>query len=166
MAAQFLPRHRSMGWKVQVAAIAGAVLVCTLPVHAQLDPLLFLKRIPPNVLLVVDTRASMLNDADGTYYDPVDYAYKNAASNALWQTALGITTTNNYRRKYLNFAYTAATTVSGFTYNYQSASIATVGDDNPSGYSSFYARTRLEVARAALKQVVSENSKFARFGLI
>src|SRR5919201_4638276 len=49
------------GWILQAAAVAGALLVWTVPAQAQLDPLLFLKRVAPNVLLVVDTRASMLN---------------------------------------------------------------------------------------------------------
>src|SRR5438132_1523885 len=93
MAAQSLHRHRSIGWKVQMAAIAGAVLVCSLPVHAQLDPLLFLKRIPPNVLLVVDTRAGLSQD-------------------------------------------------------------------------SLYTKTRYNVARTALTQVIAENSNYARFGLL
>ena len=40
---------------------------------AQLDPLLFVKRVPPTVIIVVDTSLRMLEDGNGNYYDPVVY---------------------------------------------------------------------------------------------
>lgn len=150
--------------KYRIAATGIALLLCSIPLSAQLDPLLFLKRIEPNVIFAVDLRAGMLLDADGAYYDPFEYAYKNSGGDAVWQMALGVTG-GNYRRKYLNFAYTSATTTNGFTYNYQAASISTLMSSS-STYSSFYAKTKYDVMRTGLAQVVAENSKYARFGLI
>ena len=168
-----------------MAAIAGAVLVCSLPVHAQLDPLLFLKRIPPNVLLVVDTRADMLNDADGTYYDPNRYSTINGnGAKTAAEVAIGVTSTTAnqyYRRKFVGFSYTSGGTGTN-SYVYTANSISTLGDlqsgwgtttilfSSPSGaglsQDSFYTKTRYNVARTALTQVIAENSNYARFGLL
>ena len=40
---------------------------------AQLDPLLFIKRVPPTVIIVVDTSLRMLEDGNGNFYDPNFY---------------------------------------------------------------------------------------------
>jgi len=45
-------------------------LVCSATAFAQLDPLLFIKRVPPTVILVVDTSLRMLEDGTGNFYDP------------------------------------------------------------------------------------------------
>ena len=37
---------------------------------AQLDPLLFIKRVPPTVIVVMDTSMRMLEDGSGNFYDP------------------------------------------------------------------------------------------------
>ena len=37
---------------------------------AQLDPLLFIKRVPPTVIIVFDTSLRMLEDGSGNFYDP------------------------------------------------------------------------------------------------
>src|SRR5262245_38861764 len=108
---------------------------------AQLDPLLFLKRVEPNVILMVDTRASMLRDADNTYYDPYTYSWKNGSSDAAWQAGLGLvqgttiaSSNGKYRRKFANLNY-----VSGSVDNnkFTADSITALGDLQ-SGYSTFY----------------------------
>ena len=40
---------------------------------AQVDPLLALKRLPPNVIIVMDTSFPMLSDGNGNFYDPKTY---------------------------------------------------------------------------------------------
>ncbi len=42
-------------------------------VLAQLDPLLFIKRVPPTVIVVMDTSMRMLEDGSGNFYDPNFY---------------------------------------------------------------------------------------------
>ena len=86
--------------------LAGSVLWPAADAFAQLDPLLFIKRDTPNVVLAVDVRGTMLKDADGTYFDPQLYVWKKSGGAATgWETALGLqgdvnigSTTKNYRR--------------------------------------------------------------------
>jgi hypothetical protein len=71
--------------------LAAALLALVTPkASAQLDPLLFLKRCTPNIIFDVDLRNTMLQDADGNYYDPNQYTWSNSGSDAAWQTALGL----------------------------------------------------------------------------
>ena len=73
------------------AMLAAALLALVTPkASAQLDPLLFLKRCTPNIIFDVDLRNTMLQDADGNYYDPNQYTWSNSGSDAAWQTALGL----------------------------------------------------------------------------
>ena len=58
-------------------AVALIALIAPRAASAQVDPLLFLKDLPPNVVLAVDTSARMLRDSDGAYYDPVEYRAAN-----------------------------------------------------------------------------------------
>jgi hypothetical protein len=51
-----------------------ASLCWTATAYAQLDPLLFIKRIPPTVIIVVDTSLQMLEDGNGNFYDPITYS--------------------------------------------------------------------------------------------
>src|SRR5690348_11999366 len=89
------------------SAIALALLMRATPAVAQVDPLLFLKDVPPNVLLVVDTSARMQRDADGTYYDPGVYS---RSGNKAWHPTIGVTSSmNNYRRKLAGFVNTSVT---------------------------------------------------------
>ena len=70
---------------------------------AQLDPLLFVKRVPPTVILVVDTSLRMLEDGAGRYYDPNTYS-TGADLGAV--TALGVPlVSSTYRRVYHNLQY-------------------------------------------------------------
>ena len=54
---------------------------------AQLDPLLFVKRVPPTVIIVVDTSLRMLEDGNGNFYDPNIYT---AADDPLSRARLGV----------------------------------------------------------------------------
>src|SRR5439155_963503 len=152
---------------------AKRVIVAT-KASAQLDPLLFLKRCTPNIIFDVDVRNSMLQDADGNYYDPNQYAFTsngNAATVA-WQTALGLSAGVNvanqnnapYYRKFVNRTYSTGV-VNGQAYNFGADSITVVGN-LAAGYSTFYEKTRLMVTRRALTQVIDENSNVVRFGLL
>ena len=85
------PRRTRIGRPRQwVVLVAAALAVWTTRASAQLDPLLFLKRVAPNILFVIDLGPGMLSDADGNYYDPYQYKWSNSGSDAAWQTALGL----------------------------------------------------------------------------
>ena len=166
--------RRRMGrprqWLLFTAAVAA---LWATNASAQLDPLLFLKRVAPNVLFMIDMGPGMLSDADGAYYDPNQYKWSNSGSDLAWQTALGLSSGVNianqnnapYYRKFVNRTYTAATNVSGVTYDFAADSIVAVGN-LASGYSTFYTPTRFMVARRAITQVIDENTNVVRFGLM
>ncbi|RPI53290.1 MAG: hypothetical protein EHM55_14260, partial [Acidobacteria bacterium] len=127
---------------------------------AQLDPLLMIKRNKPNVLFVVDTSLRMQRDADDVYYDPNDYSRLYVAP---WESSLGISDSNTivrYRRKYINL-----TPITGSGERFTATRIEIVGD-LMSGFNTFFAKTRLAVARVGLAQAVTDNTSVARFGLV
>src|SRR5205823_305613 len=78
---------RPRQWVLLVAAVLA---FWTTKASAQLDPLLFLKRVAPNVVFVLDMGPGVLSDADGTYYDPSQYTWSNQNNDLAWQTALGL----------------------------------------------------------------------------
>ena len=150
------------------------VLASAVPVSAQVDPLLFLKTAPPNVIFVVDTAHRMQRSAPtnpatlatslatSNYYDPFVYT-KNALA-PVWQSSIGVTdatTIQFYRRRYNNLEYT-----SSGSDKFTASTIQTVGDRTPQLFSLFEAGTRLSVARAALYQAIDENRTVARFSLV
>jgi Neisseria PilC beta-propeller domain len=153
--------------------VVGAVLTLLVAAwpqaaEAQLDPLLFLKRSVPsittpqyraNVLVAVDVAPRMQYDADGNFYDPVDYAKGN-----LWDTALGVSGANTiarYRR-----IYRSMTVASSGSQTFDVSTISIVGDGQGAAHTSFYQKTRLGVAKSAIDQVIRENNTSARFGLL
>ena len=139
-----------------------AALVWPAGASAQLDPLLMIKRNKPNVIIAVDTSLRMQRDADGTYYDPNDYTKGGTALNP-WEASLGVSdsnTTARYRRKYVNLTY-----VAGSGEKFAASTISIVGD-RMADYATFWAKTRLAVARVALAQALTDNSNVVRFGLI
>jgi len=167
-------RRSRVGRAGLCAMMAAAVLALVTPkASAQLDPLLFLKRCTPNIIFDVDLRNTMLQDADGNYYDPNQYTWSNQAGDLAWQTALGlvqgvnIANQNNapYYRKFVNQTLTAAVNQGGVTSDFAADSITAVGN-LASGYSTFYEKTRFMVTRRALTQAIDENSNVARFGLL
>jgi outer membrane protein assembly factor BamB len=155
--------HRIFSGHVACATAAAAVLTVTAagPAAAQLDPLLFLKRTTPTVLLVVETTDRMQRDADNAYYDPFVYPRTGAP----WEAALGIDATNaarSYRRTYVNLVLRAP---AGLGDRFEADRLAAVGDRDP-GFAVFDARTRLGVARRALARAVEMNRQVVSFGLI
>ena len=154
------------------AALVALAVMLGWPViaSAQLDPLLFLKRTQPNVIVVVDVANRMQRDAPtdpsnyrttSNYYDP--WIYTGSLISATQQTELGLTGNMNtqYRRKYVGLDY--ANSGSGDKFN--AASIAGVGDLSTS-FASFETPTRLAIARAAIDQAIRMNQNVARFGLV
>jgi len=153
----------------KILVTLGVIAAYAAPASAQIDPLLFLKRTPPNVILVVDTSNRMQRDAPtdpsnpsgtSTYYDPFVYTRSGAA----YETTLNVTALNtlvSYRRKYVNMVYTSNS--NGDKY---AATTIQVVRDKDAGYSTVEAKTRMSIARAAMYQAISENTNVARFGLI
>jgi Neisseria PilC beta-propeller domain len=86
-------------------AAAAGLFWFTTSASAQLDPLLFLKRVPPTVIIAVDTSFQMQTDVNGDYYDPNFYLTDDdpLVANALGIGALG--PAESYRRVYRNIQY-------------------------------------------------------------
>jgi hypothetical protein len=163
-----------LGLRPRSLAAAVVVLAAAAPASAQVDPLLFLKTAPPNVIFVVDTgnrmqRSAPTNPATAAtslstshYYDP--FIYTKNALNPVWQQSIGVTDANtlsSYRRRYNNLEY-----ASNGSDRFAASTIQTIGDRSGQLYALFEANTRLSVARAALYQAIDENRTVARFGLV
>jgi hypothetical protein len=132
----------------------------TVSASAQLDPLLFIKRVPPTVIIVVDTSLRMLEDGNGNFYDPADYVTANDLTVA---TALNAAGSTKYRRIYSNLQYENQVDT---TTKFEAVDITAVTDTSP-GYASFYNSTRLEIAKSGIYQAVGENKgSVYRWGLI
>lgn len=157
-------------WKTAgatVLLVAGAASTA----QAQLDPLLFAKRVPPNVVVVVDTSLRMQEDADGYYYDPNFY---RVADDPAVAAALGVPAgTATYRRKYLRLRWEntvdavtkyTADTIAGVPAVFNPADPLTVGAQADK---DFLLPTRLEVAKRGILQAVRENAGAVyRWGLL
>ncbi len=137
-----------------------AALGVAQPAAAQLDPLIALKRVPPNVVVVVDTSFRMLDDGTGTYYDPTTYA---RAYDPTVAAAMGVpSSATYYRRKYVGLDFeNVQDAATKFTAN----DIVAVPDTS-SGFGSFWSGTRLELAKAGVARVVGENARMVRWGLL
>ncbi len=172
---QATKRERGAARAIAGLAVAGAILAGTADdAFAQLDPLLFMKTLKPNVLLVVDTANRMQRDAEGDYYDQNIYT----KTGALYEGTLGVAPANTlqkYRRRYVDLAHLDTSLQSD---KFATNTITIVGDRQivPGTsltscaanvtFSTFDACTRMAVARAALARAVTLNSNVARFGLI
>ena len=75
---------------------------------AQLDPLLFIKRVPPTVIVVFDTSMRMLEDGSGNWYDPNFYVASSDAAVLPAFPNISAATTKTYRRVYRNLQSVAA----------------------------------------------------------
>jgi PQQ enzyme repeat len=150
------------------AVIALATLLASTTAFAQLDPLLFLKRVPPTVIIVVDTSLRMLEDGNGNFYDPNFYTVSDdAAVMSAFPTVSGVKT---YRRVYQNLQYAAAPG------KYTATSIAAQGavwnPANPLTFNApsdvaFLDPTRYAMARRGIASAVADNASSSyRWGLI
>ena len=155
-----LPHSRARRLTAAAAICAAALFLGPPRAFAQLDPLLFLQRNQPNVIIAVDVANRMQYDANGNYFDPYDYPRIGAA----WENTIGVsglTSAATYRRMYKSLVRLPP----GGGDVYTAELIQTLGDRNPT-YSAFWSRTRLAVARAGLLTAVQENARVARFGLL
>ena len=160
------PRMRIRRLYVHARSVAVAAAFCAAAIggsagdaFAQLDPLLFLQRNQPNVIIAVDVANRMQFDANGNYFDPFDYPKTGAG----WESnALGVAPgASAYRRMYKALLRQPPWSSDVYT----AELIQTLSDNNPL-YGTFWSRTRLGVARAGLLTAVQSNARVARFGLL
>ena len=104
----------------------------------------------------------MQRDADGVYYDPNDYVKGGMFVNP-WESSLGVTTPTRWRG--IGGNTSDLTPITGSGERFTATRIDIVGDLT-SGYSTFFAKTRLAVARVGLAQAVTDNTSVVRLGLI
>jgi hypothetical protein len=152
--------HMTFSRRVALLALLG-LAIAPREAAAQLDPLLFLKRTQPTVLIGIETGNRMQEDVNGDYRDANLYVRIDAP----WEPALGITalnTSRNYRRKYVGLYQTDPTTHAGDKFSADHIEI--VGDRDP-GYGTFDANTRISIARRSLLEAVQRNTAVARFSL-
>ena len=155
------PHSRVRRLAAACAICAAALFLVPPRAFAQLDPLLFVQRTQPNVIIAVDVANRMQRDADNIYYDPWSYPKPSAD----WGSLIGVsdaTTISSYRRAYSGLVHTD---VSLGGDKFAAESIFTVGDRS-AGFSTFWARTRLGVARAGLLSAIQRNARVARFGIV
>jgi hypothetical protein len=141
-----------------IVVLAVACVLTSREASAQLDPLLFIKRQPPNVIVAVDTSNRMQRDLANDYLDPFIYT----KTGALWESSLNIPGAigAQYRRKYVNLLHTDPATAGD---KFVADRIAVSAQDSTS---SFDEASKLSVARRALTEVISANQSIVRFGLI
>ena len=152
------PHSRARRLAAAAAIGAAALLLAPPSAFAQLDPLLFLQKNQPNVIIAVDVANRMQFDADGTYYDPYSYPRTGAA----WENLLGVSPgAATYRRAFKSLVRMPPMSADAYTADV----IQTLSSNGPL-YSAFWSRTRLAVAREALRITVQDNVRVARFGLI
>jgi hypothetical protein len=147
--------------RIVLALALGAVLLPR-DAAAQLDPLLFLKKVQPNVLIAVDTANRMQRDTDNNYRDNAIYKYQGLGyeKNSLKADQLG---TAYYRRKYINLVNTD---VGNGGDKFVADGITVVGQtSNQAGTYEFDAATRINVAKAGIIEAITRNLSVARFGL-
>ena len=89
MCAVAAPRPWHVGYRAGLLILLVSWLLCgaVRPAFGQVDPLLPVKGVPPNVIVVFDTSFPMLKDAAGDYYDIKTY---NRADDLPVATALGV----------------------------------------------------------------------------
>ena len=156
---------------------AAAVLAVTLvlggsaTVWAQLDPLLFLKRVPPTVIVVMDTSVRMLEDGNGNFYDPAFYS--TTADPLVMGAFPGINagTVKTYRRVYRNLTHVSLP-ATGYSADLITPSAA-VWDpavpltSNAPADLAFLDQTRYSIAKRGLAAAVTENAgSMFRWGLL
>ena len=158
-AARWMSRHRrGIG---AALCLVTSVLWAT-SASAQLDPLLFTKRVPPTVIIVLDTSLQMLEDGSGNFYDPSTYA--STADPGVMSAFPNINPVTQpfYRRIFRNLVYD----VSPGRYSATNI-VASPATGNPTTDAAFLDPTRWAIARQGIAYAVSENagSNF-RWGLI
>jgi hypothetical protein len=141
------------------AVCAGS---CTaLPAWSQIDPLLPLKSVRPNVIVALDLSSRMQRDpADEGYLDPRVFRRLGAA----FEASLGIgpqEADREYRRRYLGLAWRDPGDVPRATCD----EVRAVGD-RAAAFGEVDARTRFGRAAAAILRAIEGNGATIRFGLV
>ena len=154
-----------------VCLAIGAVLWWSATASAQLDPLLFVKRVPPTVIVVFDSSLRMLDDGSGNVYDPFFYSTTDDPGVMGAFPNINPGTTKTYRRVYKNLQYDG---LLGGRYTADSISAVPAVWDPANALTSnspvdkaFLDPTRYAIAKAGIDTAVSQNagSNF-RWGLI
>jgi hypothetical protein len=127
----------------------------------------------PNVIFAIDTSTRMQFDADGNYYDLGTWP---RADDPTVADSLGVDAAAlKYRRRYdamVERPLVLSPSCGARCRNEHRADFAvdadqiTVVDDQDAGYSDFFAPTRLAIAREGLAQVIEENHRIVRFGMV
>ena len=137
---------------------------------AQLDPLLFIKRVPPTVIVVFDTSMRMLEDGNGNWYDPNFYRVSDDLAVMPAFLNINTTTTKTYRRVYRNLqlgssgAKYTADTIAATPAVWDPANALT---SNAPADLQFLNSTRYNIAKQGLSAAVAENaSSTFRWGLL
>ena len=133
---------------------------------AQLDPIGFVRRVPPTIIVIMDTSASMLQDGNGNYYDPGFWPTTDATVTPAFSLPVG---TKTYRRIFNGMLYATAT-------KYSSTKIQAVAavwnpadalTSNNATDNAFLDPTRYAIAKAGLAAAIGENSVYTtRWGLV
>src|SRR6476620_4226634 len=137
---------------------------------AQLDPLLFIKRVPPTVIVVFDTSMRMLEDGNGNWYDPNFYRVSDDPAVMPAFPSINTVTTKTYRRTYKNLTVVASPgkyTADSITATAAVWDPANALTSNAAGDLQFLNNTRYNIAKQGLSAAVAENgSSTFRWGLI
>ena len=165
--------RRSLRWLRHRTGATALLAVCaacwaSTTAFAQLDPLLFIKRVPPTIIVVFDTSMRMLEDGNGNWYDPNFYKVSDDAAVMPAFSNINTVTTKTYRRVYRNLQVVA----SPGRYTADSiAATAAVWDpanaltSNAPADLLFLNNTRYNIAKQGLSAAVDENAN-SRWGLI
>ncbi len=163
MFASLVRRHRG----ASAVMLALAVAVCwTATASAQLDPLSFVRRVPPTIIVVMDTSPSMLQDGNGNYYDPGYWPTTDATVTPAFTLPIG---TKTYRRIFNGMLYGAtnkytSTRVQGVAAVWNPADSLT---SNNATDLAFLNPTRYVIAKNGLTNAIAENSATTtRWGLV
>ena len=150
----------------------AATLCWSSTASAQLDPLLFLKRVPPTVIIVFDTSLRMLDDGSSNVYDPSFYSSTEDSGVMGAFPNINPATSKTYRRVYRNLQYDGALVGGRYTAD-SIAAVPAVWDpaspvtSNSPSDQAFLDPTRYAVARAGIDAAVSENAGSSfRWGLV
>jgi len=150
-----------------------ALLLSPREAAAQLDPLLFLKRVnspttgspsgKPNVLIMVDTDNRMQRDTNGDYLDDNVYLKTGAVWEAALTNAAGQTLSildDRYRRKFIGLQYISSG--GGDRFSVDHIEIVRRTD---ALYNTFDDYSRMSIVRRGVKEAITRNMSAVRFGL-
>ncbi len=167
-----LSKLRHTRRRASVALLTLVVIVCaSATAFAQLDPLLFVKRVPPTVIVIFDTSLRMLDDGAGNVYDPNFYSTAADAPVMGAFPNINTGTTKTYRRVYSNFQYDnmlggryVADSITAVPAVWDPANALT---SNAPADTAFMDPTRYAIAKNGLEAAVSDNSSsIMRWGLV